>query len=482
MRVALPRRARPGQDERPAVMDDDHRGALERTLAFPLTFVLTLYLLATSRWGSYAHLPGVPFYIGDAVLALAIVQLLFLVLRRRAVVSSWREMPWIVRLACLLLLWSIVRFVFRTHVGVVALRDFAPYAYAAAALGAYLLPVRRHDVTAMIYTALTLHAAWFVAVDMRVLDPAELALGPAAARVFSTRPDIDGTVCAIAIAFALGHLLLARPARGGRWFSAWVAVFVAMNGYGVLSQHSRAGLGAAILAVGTVIAVWAARRSRSQRRAETWGVAVAIVFVAALVVAAIVTFTPPGQRLVETLSRAPGESTGTLNARFYVYERVGSYLLDYPQRALFGVGFGPDFLFASGSQWVLEGTMYQNVRSPHNYVVGTWARLGLVGAVIAVLLLAASAWTGVKALFAGDGPATRLAALTVIAVPVPAMLGVVLESPFGALPYFWAVGQLGAAEVARRSGHAGIRGPTPSVAAHARAGAAESAAAVHRAG
>ncbi len=36
------------------------------------------------------------------------------------------------------------------------------------------------------------------------------------------------------------------------------------------------------------------------------------------------------------------------------------------------------------------------------------------------------------------------AGLLVVALPITALLGVVFESPFGAIPYFWAVGYLGA--------------------------------------
>jgi hypothetical protein len=34
--------------------------------------------------------------------------------------------------------------------------------------------------------------------------------------------------------------------------------------------------------------------------------------------------------------------------------------------------------------------------------------------------------------------------LLVASIPVAALLGVILESPFGALPYFWALGHLSA--------------------------------------
>ena len=44
--------------------------------------------------------------------------------------------------------------------------------------------------------------------------------------------------------------------------------------------------------------------------------------------------------------------------------------------------------------------------------------------------------------------ASVLAALLAISLPLVSMLGVVLESPFGAIPYFWALGQLAVLRVA----------------------------------
>ena len=63
------------------------------------------------------------------------------------------------------------------------------------------------------------------------------------------------------------------------------------------------------------------------------------------------------------------------------------------------------------------------------------------------MLAGAARWRCVHACPSG-GACTALAALLVLALPVTALLGVVLESPFGAIPYFWAVGQLARAHLA----------------------------------
>ena len=112
------------------------------------------------------------------------------------------------------------------------------------------------------------------------------------------------------------------------------------------------------------------------------------------------------------------------------------------RRTAIGVGFGPDFIQGAGVAYALEGTEYKDVRSPHNYVLGTMARLGLAGALLAVLTMASGAALAIRRLSGPADSVTVLAGLLVLAIPIIALLGVVLESPFGAIPYFWAIGHL----------------------------------------
>jgi hypothetical protein len=121
---------------------------------------------------------------------------------------------------------------------------------------------------------------------------------------------------------------------------------------------------------------------------------------------------------------------------------VTRYVLSDARRTATGVGFGPDFVTDSGTSFALEGTEYEDVRSPHNYLVGTLARLGVFGALLAGSVMVAAAGLGLRVLRSRPDTVSVLAALLVLALPVPALLGVILESPFGAIPYFWAVGHL----------------------------------------
>jgi hypothetical protein len=114
-----------------------------------------------------------------------------------------------------------------------------------------------------------------------------------------------------------------------------------------------------------------------------------------------------------------------------------------------GVGFGRDFIMESGADGSLE--VNQNVRSPYNYVLGTLSRLRVTRALIVAIIIGLGWWLAFSTLQTPQtDPINVLASLLVISLPIVALLGVVLESPLGATPFVWAVGQLAAW---RRSKH-----------------------------
>jgi O-antigen ligase len=132
---------------------------------------------------------------------------------------------------------------------------------------------------------------------------------------------------------------------------------------------------------------------------------------------------------------------GTKRARLIAWERVVTYTLDDPVRSAVGVGFGPDFLRLSDGDLPIGRGM--GVRSPHNYLITSFARLGFVGLASVVVLLAGLAATVVRTVRRGSpDDLTSLCVLLVISLLVVALLGVILESPFGAAPFFWAAGIL----------------------------------------
>jgi O-antigen ligase len=409
-------------------------------------FLGVLYLCATSRWGSYLAPPGVSLYIGDAFVAAGIVQALVVVRARssvRAVREALTTAPLFLLLTLTFLGWALLRAVLGVQdlagQPLTALRDLAPYAYAVGALVAFVVPVAdRLRTVRLVYAALTVHVLWVEGAGYLPGWPQDWPLLGGSA-VFTSRPDFDTAVVGVAVALALHHLLHRRP-RGPLPLAA-LALFAALNGYALLSSPTRAGLLAGLLASGVVVLGWLLRRTVSPRRLSGRIRAAGLVVLLALFVG-LVALTPPGQRLAQSMSGQQSNAAGTINARELAWRAVDRYVLADAPRTAIGVGFGPDFLTDSGGTYLLEGDVYKDVRSPHNYLIGAFARLGVAGMLLAALLLAGAGLAAVRTLAGPVGTTTALAALLVLALPVTALLGVVLESPFGAIPYFWAVGQL----------------------------------------
>ena len=409
--------------------------------AVPL--LLSLYFLATSRWGSYLTIPGAPFFIGDLLLGLSMVGLLLALRRGSVALHSLVKAPLVVHLTLSLAAWAATRALLGGTVTLVALRDLAPYVYALAILPAFLLPVQSPARwTPVIYSVLTFHVLWVALLPRMPGFPWGLPVLGTDATLLTARPDFDSAVCGIAAGLAVRELVSGRSLTLVR--RGLLATFVGSNLYAVATLETRAGLLTTFIVVAAALLIRprttltrpSAEANRGKRR-----LTVGAVLVVAAVLTPALTLTPTGQRLGEGLSTTSSKARGTVDVRQFVWDKVIEFTARSPQRTAVGVGFGPNFIDRSGSRYALEGETYRNVRSPHNYLVGTLARLGVAGALLAALVLVLGCVLAVRALRTPHlGPIATLAALILLAMPLPSLLGVVMEAPFGALPYFWAVG------------------------------------------
>lgn len=430
---------------------------LPRPVQVPLLLATALFLMATGRWGAYVGVPGLPIYVGDVLVAAATVQTVRALRRTGSGVHHVRQAladaPMGLLLCLALLAWAVVRFVTGFDAvledPLVALRDVVPYVYAIVALLTFLLPAAaRTGHRRLIYGALTAHATWVVAAGYLPGWPwPQPLLGGAV--IFTARADVDSAVMGMAIALALHEMNLNAASRRGLVLRL---AFVAFNAYAVTTLPTRAGFLAGVVAVGAILVLRIARPTMGSGRRPML-LRVGAVLLGVLVLVGAIAITPPGQRLVEGVQGLRGEQTqasGTIAVREFVWGGVTDYATADFSRTAVGVGFGPDFIDASGTAYALEGTEYKDVRSPHNYVIGTFGRLGVAGALLAALVLLANAVLGLRALVRAPGTVDTLAALVLLTTPVTALLGVVLESPFGAIPYFWAVGQVSRTAWSRR--------------------------------
>jgi len=419
--------------------------------------LLALYLLATTRWGSYV-IPGPP-YIADFVLMGLLANRALVVAAGRS--RGSREVGFAVA-AGALLAWAGMRFVFgdgASSFDAQAARDAAPYLYAVLAFLVVPLNATQAEVARrLINWALIFHLAWVtvrVVVGHSNFAPALPWSPNESLRVFALRPDIDTVVCGLLAGLALHRALSGRSVGMNFLLCAW-ALAVALAGL-----DARAGI-LAVLVQLLVVAALAPVRKRETRalreraggawRAADRRLAVALVIVAlpVLIAAApnapVIKSLPLGLKPHESHAFTGTNADATARARLRSWSRLVDWIEEDAGRMAVGVGFGPHFYLDSGALRLLSTKQREEIRSPHNYWLNTWARLGIagLGLVVAILVIGLR----LVALVVRKAPELRdvdlVAILVFVAMPVAATFGVVMESPFGALPFFWALGHLSA--------------------------------------
>ncbi len=407
------------------------------------TFVVA-FILASSRWGT--NIGVSVLFISDVLIAFSLVHL-FLTRSLRGNPGKDSRFSLVTPLFGVFFAFVLFRFVLAIGQSDIIdwLRDGVPFVYGIMAFVSAASLVRSCEATRastvrVFRWALTIHLLWVAAVGFSGNGNGFDFLGPlSSAPVFQIRPDIDVALMAVAAGLNLRQFILGRSRF---WNAAGIVLVIAVV---FTATGTRAGQIALLLCLaGSFIATYAAS---SKLRNKQMLMVIAVPAVLAVVLVALPS-TTAGARLVSTIAPALSGGTaaevnaaGTTRARELTWNMVISWTNEEPVRAVVGSGFGNDFLSESGALSNLEGTRYTDVRSPHNWFVGIYARLGILGCALAVLWcmqLLAIIWRR-RALVGSDDLLT-MSSLTVLAILPVATLGVVLEAPFGAIPFFWAAG------------------------------------------
>lgn len=410
-------------------------------------------ILAATRWGSYIGVT--PLFLTDVLLLLGLAQWF---VRRHLNGPSLRndlvarDRPGLA--VTLFLGYVLLRVAFALTQGVAIndwIRDAAPFIYSflafvSAASIARSTQAARNRSARIFLVALTLHLVWATFSIMTRFTGIPFPGGAAA--VFQIRPDIDMAILGVG-----AGVFLLRAFRTKRRF--WPIVAILLSLVDVLSLQSRAGLISVVAALFVAYLIfYVSTPARSGRRLFSQ----MLVPVAIAVLLIVLPQTGPGQRLIATIDSSSATTSeqlsaqGTEQARRLVWTRVIEWTNEDPARQLFGSGFGNDFLSESGTLVYLEGTTYDNVRSPHNYFVGIYARMGVVGLIAALALVLTLVFSLFRRLrIAAEDDVVAMSAMIVVAILPVASLGVVLEAPFGAVPFWWAAGVILAIAPARVS-------------------------------
>ncbi len=405
------------------------------------------FLLALGRWGSHLRVPATPVYVTD-VLVTGAAAVLLVRLRTHGRIRGFSK--WVAPLAAVAVL-ALVRFALGGRADRDALRDLAPYLYALAAFaplaGAPAGAAKR--TLELLRGALLVHLVWVtvvVAFPEWAKNLPEVAPGVA---LLSLRQDFDSAcimllvVCsAVRVRFRTLGLLAVLDLMIAIW-----ALSV------VLYLNSRAGVLCLLVAAAMILyrefRRWRSRRdgatiSRRSRLVALAAGGLAMVLAAVIlpqlaVVKRIAALTAPSVTQQQPTSADP-EGAGTARARLQVWRGTINYTNRSLERQAFGVGFGPDFLHDAGVDVIFEGVVYEGVRAPHNYLVNTYARMGIVGVLVIGFALLFTTTQGMLLLRHDNSEFAYLLVAIVWFTVATAMVGVILESPFGALPAFWAAG------------------------------------------
>jgi hypothetical protein len=334
-----------------------------------------------------------------------------------------------------------------------AVRDVAPYLYGVTAFITAPLVGRQAQVAGRLITiALVAHLAWST-LSLAVPAVATHFVTPGNSSVYllSLRSDVDGMVNGLAASVGLFRVLTGRKG---------VALFVWGSAL-VLVSHSRISLIATIIILFCVVgySIAQARRGRDNgavrrlsdfgrrvRRRSLWVIVGSVVLIGIVVA---VTSPTAVSRLGETFgfgqpsTEQSHEVKGTTHSRELAWSRLENWITASESRTLWGAGFGPNIMSESDATIVLVHKNDPDLRAPHNFFLGTWAHLGLLGLALLVLIVILGVRFAVAIRRLPMNDVDLLAALLVIAMPLIAGVGVVMESPFGAIPFFWALGQLG---------------------------------------
>ncbi len=401
--------------------------------------VLVAFLLGTGRWGSYLGLPAHHVYLTDVLLLFTIV---WTVLRRFPLVLGRRAAAKALAPVLALLAVALLRFAFGDDHTLVAARDFAPYGYAVASMGAvFASAVAQRRSAVVIAVFLTAHAAWVsLALAVHGLVARMPVLG-GTVNIFAVRRDFDGAVLALLAALGL-HLILSSRAKFQRFVGAVLLIWPSAV---VLQLANRAALLALIVALALTVGVdlRALRRLTEPR-------ALAGVVVMLVIGGVLLPRTAAYERLSGDPRFASNAAASTQRARAWAWADVLEYVDDSPRRIVIGTGFGPDYVWISGAALRLQGPEDTGVRAPHDYPLNTYARLGLVGLAVLAWTVLAGCVAGARLVYRRRPSAGELTWLTIFATLLTAsIVGVILESPFGAVPFFWSLGLLLTAGPAR---------------------------------
>jgi len=389
-----------------------------------------------SRWGSY--LPREPFFFNDLFISILVLSF---VLSREKVIRKRKFTSFLI-----FFLYLVIKILFSSWDNVLlVLRDSIPYIYL---VTAPLIAIRILTANARIVRQLGKfmewcivgHAAWtiFSYYFPGLIKGLPVVSNSQELHIFSIRADFDAAIMSVLIAMVIMGQISVIPIR--------LKIPLALLGSSyILLQGNRASF------ISFSILIFISLKYRLKKIKVFYAKAVATLIIVLLVSLGIVGISQLaiGERFVgATRGFSQGATeiagSGTASARISAWNQVAQYVNSSPARIGFGIGFGTDYMQQSGALRALVNADQGSrtlPRQPHNYWLNTYARIGLLGMGILLILLTQTLKIVAKVLREPTryGVETLMSSLIFAALIPVATFGVVLESPFGALSLAMAI-------------------------------------------
>jgi O-antigen ligase len=336
--------------------------------------------------------------------------------------------------------WILIRSLYSFKgININFIRDVAPYGYFI-----YLFPLRKlwtnidrgqkKKIEKWLIKAFVFHFIW---TSLAFFFPFILSYLPyinqsQGIKLFTIRPDFDAALMAIT-----AYLAVMKFITTNNFINISIVLVCSIF---IISQGSRSSF----ITFAVISIVFIIGKIRKSTSAEKSIITFLLSMIAIALMLNIVSDTKVGRKfisIVSVFSEQNGSSNnadgfGTANARIKSWNIVLSYMDADPAKQIFGVGFGPDFMTDSGALRALvaseEGSRALP-RQPHNYALNTYARLGILGFTLYFLVFISLLRKSFENLDKNDIDVMVLASLMFIALVPISLLGVVSESPFGAI-------------------------------------------------
>lgn len=406
-----------------------------------LVVAAPLFALSFSRWGSYLGLPAASVFLPDLLLIAGAIGYAIRAAewrpharpRPRSTTSGW--------MLALTLTYVLIWFLASTSPLGFRIRDIAPFLYLATLplMARALYDMGSRCAMRYLRLACWAHICWGLPAALGVLDPVSLLPSTISGQpLFELRDDVDASVFTVSLLVAAVGAGRKGKSRTPDWILGTSSVVA------LLMQSSRTGvfgLAVAALLMAMVYRPWKSDSLRAVNRVTGAALAACLTF-------AIVSFFPtvlPQSGVLARLGLGTGAeasqlasgASGTARARWTAWKLVTAHTNSSPARILFGEGPGSNPIAESGALAHLSGD--PTVRAPHSWPVGLYARFGLVGIVawtscLTALLLRRYRPARTESHLAEWEKARALWPALAASLALAACVGVVVESPFGALP------------------------------------------------